>query len=224
MLFAFGPNDSWYFDNGKQNIWRGVGDELHGYLQNDDRFKAGKIRSLVIFPNGGFYMTTFNNSYAFARIPDDLMRDIESNGKFWDVQRVEIDQNNPKTYLCRITSPDLMLQSDVAHQCLERAVKRYFNERIKDISLGYNGSFFILGDSKIDWSVPNDWVWWDQQVNKGGIKVGATAADNQLAGADRGSSTGVELRRAFIEFSDGTWQGFFPDSWHDTIKGITGGK
>ncbi|KIO31929.1 hypothetical protein M407DRAFT_4819 [Tulasnella calospora MUT 4182] len=210
MLFAFGPNDSWYFDNGKQNIWRGVVDELHGYLKNDDRFKAGKIRSLVIFPNGGFYMTTFYNSYAYARIPDALLKDIQSNCKFTDVQRIEIDQGNSATYLCRITPPDLMLQSNVVRKCLERAVNRYFGERIQEISLGYKGTFFIMGeDGMTDWSVASNWDWWDQKMKKGGIKNVYLSP--------------YQARRAFIELSDGTWSGSFPDNWHDTIKEITAG-
>lgn len=50
-----------------------------------------------------------------------------------------------------------------------------------------------MGDSgKTSWSVASDWAWWDQQMNKGGIKVGATAADKQVTGTNSRPSTGLE--------------------------------
>ncbi|KAG8988953.1 hypothetical protein FRB90_002473 [Tulasnella sp. 427] len=204
MIFAFGPNDGWYFNDRKRSVWRNLPTKLNSLLKDDPRFATGKITSLVLFPNGGYYMTALNGQWATLAVPTAIEKELETPAAKASVQRVEIDSANPTTFLVRTDNAEF-LQHEVPRKCLEVVLRKYAIEGVRDIALGYNGSYVVLGKgTKLSWLV-GDWDWLNKQLK------GPKAVKNVWLSP-------YDARRAVVEFTDGGWGGAFPQDWLTVIN------
>lgn len=100
---------------------------------------------------------------ATLALPVAIEKEIDSAAAKASVQRVEIDSANPTTFLIRTDKAEF-LQHEVPRKCLEVVLRKYAIEGIRDIALGYNGAYVVLGKgTKISWLV-GDWDWMNKQL------------------------------------------------------------
>lgn len=116
------------------------------------------LQLLVVRPN-----LTKRPGTATLAVPSAIDKELETPAAKASVQRIEVDSANPTTFLVRTDKAEF-LQHEVPRKCLEVVLRKYAIEGIRDIALGYNGSYVVLGKgTKISWLV-GDWDWLNKQL------------------------------------------------------------
>lgn len=91
-------------------------------------------------------------------MPSAIGDELDTSSSKASVQRIEIDSSSPKTWLVRTDKPRF-LQREVPRMCLEAVVEKYAFGGIRDIALGYNGSYVILAKgSALSWFTECGWL------------------------------------------------------------------
>ncbi|KAG8989687.1 hypothetical protein FRB94_004159 [Tulasnella sp. JGI-2019a] len=200
MIFAFGPNQSYYFNNGDGKAhWQNLPASLEKLIKENKHYKAKYVTCLALFPNGGWYILG-EKSYHDENVPANIKADIVANGSQARVTNIEFDATNPDRFFIGTTRLGLMYLDGMPQDCLMKGFSMGPIGGFTKVSLGYNGTWVLQGPTLNSYNINNEEMVKHMRKDPNHIvNVVLSPYDDQ---------------HGFIEYHNGNFVYFIPKGWH----------
>ncbi|KAG8989688.1 hypothetical protein FRB93_003545 [Tulasnella sp. JGI-2019a] len=197
MIFAFGPNESYYFNNGDWEAhWKNLPESLDKLLEEDEHYEARRVGCVALFPNGGWYILS-KKGYHEENVPENIKADIGTKAR---ITNIEFDAINPDRFFIGTTQTDTMYLNNMPQGCLMKGFAMGPVGGFTKVSLGYNGTWVLQGPTLKSYNINNE------EIAKHISKDPDHIVNVMLSPYDD--------KHGFIEYHNGKFVYFLPEGWH----------
>ncbi|KAG8858386.1 hypothetical protein FRB96_005271 [Tulasnella sp. 330] len=200
MIFAFGPNESFYFNNGDKHYWQNLPQKLIALLTDDKHYKKAKhVGYLTLFPNNGWYILG-EKTHLWEDLPEKVTAAINEIGAEARITNIEHDVTQPDRFFIGTAVKNIMYINDIPENCLKKAFRMGPLGGFTKVTLGYNGTWALQGPALNSFQLNNP------EMDKHMYHDVAHIVNIMLSPYDD--------QYGFIEYHNGSFVYFLPELWH----------
>ncbi|KAG9037292.1 hypothetical protein FRB95_006235 [Tulasnella sp. JGI-2019a] len=210
MIFAFGPNESYYFNNGSGgDSWENLPEALQKLFEEDKHFKAKHVDYVALFPNGGWYILG-EKTYRSDNIPEEINADIVANGAKARITNIEFDAANPGRFFIGTTHKNIMYLDKMPQDCLIKGFSMGPVGGFTKVSLGHNGTWVLQGPALNSYKINNvEMAKHMRKDPKHVVNVLLSPYNDQYG---------------FVEYHNGNFVCFLPERWQTQVDKLKHSK
>ncbi|KAG9002008.1 hypothetical protein FRB94_004158 [Tulasnella sp. JGI-2019a] len=210
MIFAFGPNQSYYFNNGDgKAYWENLPEKLEKLLKEEKHYVAKHVKCLNLFPNGGWYIQGEKDHDSYD-IPEKINAAIIANyGTKATITNIEVDATNIDRFYIGTTHTDTIYAHDMPHDCLMTALAMGPRGGFSKVSLGHNGTWVLIGPALNNYNISDEMTKYMRKDPDHIVNVVLSPYDSQ---------------HGFIEYHNGNFDAFLPEQWHAHVDELKHSK
>ncbi|KAG9011467.1 hypothetical protein FRB94_008298 [Tulasnella sp. JGI-2019a] len=200
MIFAFGPNDSYFISNDSSWAGRNLRTELFDFANSN----STRITALTLFPDSGYFVAC-GAKWASVKVPEPIaqvLKDLPEER--CTIIGIEFDASNPSSFIISVAGENLKY-SELPLALLEDAANMS-SDGVEAFWLGHSGAYAIISTSRVKVNLCNN------EDRESLFKYMTMGQVKTLAISPYDSS------QYFIAMADGRTAWSTPKAWHEAIN------